>query len=244
MYTRASQPEPACLPIDVIIPALDEATTIGSVVAALPHALVRSVVVVDNGSTDHTAAVARAHGARVVSESQRGYGAACLAGVHSLPDGLGIVVFIDGDGSDDPSMVPQLVRPIRSGQADLVVGTRMLGPVSASALMPAQRLGNAIAAAWLRRRFGLCATDLGPFRAIRSSSLTQLAMSDRGYGWTVEMQIKAARAGLNYCEIPVPYRSRTAGRSKISGTVVGTLGAATKILGLLARHDLSTRLPR
>lgn len=229
------------LHIDVVIPALNEAATIGSVVRAVPRSLVRSIVVVDNGSTDGTAAVARAAGAVVTRETRRGYGAACLAGVARLPPGSGIVVFLDGDGSDDASLISELVAPIVVGQADLVVGTRTSRRAHREVLTPAQRVGNALASAWLRRRFSLPATDLGPFRAIRRSSLQSLRMSDRGYGWTVEMQIKAARSGLRYLEVPVPCRPRLAGRSKVSGTISGTLGAATKIVGLLARHDLLAR---
>lgn len=229
------------LPIDVVIPALDEAGAIGVVVSGIPRALVRSVVVVDNGSTDATAAVAAASGARVVVERHRGYGAACLAGLATLPSDRGIVVFMDADGSDDPSSIPALIEPIAVGRADLVVGTRTLTADSRRTMTPAQRAGNVIAAAWLRRRFGMAATDLGPFRAIRASSLERLGMTDRGYGWTVEMQIKAARAGLRYREVAVRSRRRIAGRSKISGTIAGSLGAATKILGLLARHDLARR---
>lgn len=229
------------LPIDVVIPALDEADTVGIVVSGIPRPLVRSVVVVDNGSTDATATVAATSGARVVVERQRGYGAACLTGLASLPSDRGIVVFMDADGSDDPSSLPALIEPIVVGLADLVVGTRTHTASGLRSMTTAQRAGNAIAAAWLRRRFGMQASDLGPFRAIRASSLERLGMTDRGYGWTVEMQIKAARAGLRYREVAVCSRRRLAGRSKISGTISGSLGAATKILALLARHDLARR---
>jgi glycosyltransferase involved in cell wall biosynthesis len=199
---------------------------------------VRDVVVVDNGSADRTSERARAAGARVVLEPRRGYGAACLAGLAALAADTDVIVFLDADGSDDPTVLPSLVEPINLGSADLVVGTRMRGAIQHGAVTPQQRIGTAVAAAWLRVRFGLPATDLGPFRAIRRESLEVLRMTDRTYGWTVEMQIKAARHGLRYTEVPVPYRRRLHGSSKVSGTVRGTLGATIKILGLLAWHDL------
>jgi glycosyltransferase involved in cell wall biosynthesis len=223
--------------VDVIVPALDEALSIASVVRAVPRPPVRAIYVVDNGSSDDTANKARAAGAEVVHEPRRGYGSACLAGIGALPPDTDVVVFLDADGSDDPAGITALIKPIARGHADLVVGSRALGEVEHGALMPHQRLGNAVAAGWLRLRFGLAATDLGPLRAIRRSCLASLCMSDRSYGWTVEMQIKAARAGLRYLEVPVPYRRRV-GRSKVSGTVRGTVGASLKILGLLAWHDL------
>ncbi len=220
--------------VDVIIPALDEERVIGSVVAALDRRLVRHVVVVDNGSRDATSVRAREAGARVVFEPRRGYGQACLTGLSALEAGCDVVAFLDGDGSDVPAELASLVDPILAGTADLVVGARR--PVEQGALTPQQRVGNALAAAWLRRRYGLPATDLGPFRAIRHSSLCGLGMKDRNWGWTVEMQVRAARAGLRYLERPVTYRRRV-GESKISGTLRGTLGASVKILSTLARHD-------
>ncbi|MBI5481869.1 MAG: glycosyltransferase family 2 protein [Deltaproteobacteria bacterium] len=220
---------------DVVIPALDEEASVGEVVSALDRRLVRDVIVVDNGSRDATALRAAAAGARVVVEPRRGYGQACLAGLAALRPGCEVVVFLDADGSDAPGELSSLVEPIADGHADLVVGSRRV--VELGALTPQQRVGNAIAALWLRRRYGLAATDLGPFRAIRLRALLALGMTDRTYGWTVEMQIRAARAGLRYQERPVTYRRRV-GRSKISGTLRGTLGASARILSLLARHDL------
>lgn len=225
------------LRVDVVVPALNEAGAIASVVARVPRPFVRSVVVVDNGSTDGTGDLAREAGAQVVVEPRRGYGQACLAGIAALADDCEVVVFLDADGSDDPSLIPALVAPIASGLADLVIGSRALGEAEKGALTLQQRVGNAIAAAWLRRRFGQPATDLGPFRAVRRECLARLGMSDPTYGWTVQMQLEAARLGLRYLEVPVPYRRRV-GESKISGTVKGTLGAAAKILGLLALHEL------
>ncbi len=224
--------------VDVIIPALDEAETIQSVIGSLPRPVVRNIIVVDNGSTDGTADRAREAGAQVVAEPRRGYGAACLAGIRSLPHDTDVVVFLDADGSDDPSCLPRLLEPIARDRADLVIGSRVLGRAEPGALTLQQRIGNRVATAWLRRRFALPATDLGPFRAIRRASLDALGMTDRSYGWTVEMQLRAARKGLRYAEVPVPYRRRKGGASKVAGTVRGTVGATVKILGLLAWHDL------
>jgi glycosyltransferase involved in cell wall biosynthesis len=223
--------------VAVIIPALNEAASIETVLRRIPRPPARTVLVVDNGSTDGTGDLARRAGAEVVREERRGYGSACLAGLRALPVDCEVVVFLDADASDAPERLPDLVRPILEGRADLVIGSRVRD-AAPGALTPQQRVGNAIAAGWLRARFGLAATDLGPFRAIRRSSLERLGMEDRTYGWTVEMQIKAAQQGLRYEEVPVPYAPRI-GQSKISGTVKGTLLAAYKILGLLAWHDLA-----
>lgn len=224
--------------MDVVIPALDEAGTIAAVVRRVLAEPVRQVIVVDNGSTDGTGAAAADAGARVVREPRRGYGSACLAGLRALPADGDVVVFLDGDGSDEPGALARLVAPIAGGAADLVVAARAAEP---GALTAAQRLGNALAAAWLRLRFGIPATDLGPFRAIGRAALARLDMRDRGYGWTIEMQLKAARRGLRYAEITVPYRPRAAGRSKVSGTLRGTLGASCKILALLVYHGVLAR---
>ena len=224
--------------VDVIIPALDEAGSIGVVVKAIPEASVRSVIVVDNGSRDATADVARRAGAIVVHEPRRGYGSACLAGIRALPKDSEIVVFMDADGSDDPALLPELIDPILCGAADLVIGSRELGQREPGALTAPQRIGNFIAASWLRYRFDLPATDLGPFRAIRTGALVALRMTDPDFGWTIEMQVKAARRRLKYVEIAVPARARSAGTSKLSGTVRGAMGAAAKIIGMLAWHDL------
>ncbi len=223
--------------VDVVIPALDEERVVGHVVRAIPRPPVRGVYVVDNGSRDATARVAREAGAIVISEPRRGYGSACLAGIAALPEDTDIVVFLDADGSDEPGELEAIIRPIVEDRADLVIGSRALGAVERGALTPQQRIGNAIAATWLRTRFGQPATDLGPFRAIRRSSLAQLGMVDTDYGWTIEMQIKAARDGLRYAEVPAAYKARV-GTSKVSGTLRGVLGASYKILGLLAWYDL------
>ena len=219
-----------------LIPALDEEHALPAVLAAIPRPPVSEIVVVDNGSTDGTARVARAAGATVVHEPRRGYGAACLAGIAALasrpPD---VVVFLDADGSDDPAQIPRLVAPILDRSADLVIGSRVMGGAERGALTPVQRFGNRLATTLLRLGFGVRSSDLGPFRAIGWQALRQLGMRDRDYGWTVEMQARAARAGLESAEVAVAGRRRRAGRSKISGTVKGAIGAGAKILWTLAR---------
>ena len=222
--------------IDVVIPALDEEEALPHVLAAIPEGAVRRVVVADNGSRDRTAEVARAAGAEVVREPRRGYGAACLKALaHLRRDPPDVVVFLDGDHSDHPEELPRLLAPIARGEADLVVGSRALGHAERGALTPQQRVGNAIACVALRLVYGARYTDLGPFRAIRWEALERLGMVDLDYGWTVEMQIKAARRRIAHTEVPVSYRRRI-GVSKVSGTLRGTLGASRKILWVLARH--------
>ena len=221
--------------IGVVIPARDEAAAIGKVIAAVPG-WVDAIVVADNGSRDATAAVARAGGATVVSEPEAGYGAACLAGIKALPE-VDTVVFVDGDNSDFPEDMAELVDPILSGQADLVIGSRVLGEAEAGALTPQQRWGNWLATTLIRLVWGVRFTDLGPFRAVTREALTRLAMADRTYGWTVEMQIKAAEQGLRCREVPVRYRRRI-GVSKISGTVRGVILAGSKILSIIAVRAL------
>ena len=227
------KPDPG---IAIIMPALNEARAIGAVLEAIPLANAY-VVVVDNGSTDRTASVARDHGATVVHEQRRGYGAACLRGLAAAgrPD---IVVFLDADHSDEPAEMPQLVEPIMRDEADLVIGSRVLGEAEAGALSPPQRFGNALASFLLRRIWGQACSDLGPFRAIRFDVLRALAMDDLGYGWTVQMQARAMRMGWRVQEVPVSYRKRI-GRSKISGTVRGVLGAGTKILTTIGREAVA-----
>jgi glycosyltransferase involved in cell wall biosynthesis len=225
----------------VVLPALDEEASLGGVLAALPRADVEEIVVVDNGSRDRTAAVARAAGATVVAEPRRGYGSACLAGLAWLRTRAAgppsIVAFLDADGSDVPAELPLLLAPLRAGRADLVVGSRVLGQAERGALTPVQRFGNRLATTLLAARWGARATDLGPFRAIRWEALERLSMRDRDYGWTVEMQARALRLGLVTVEVPVSYRRRI-GRSKISGTLRGVVGAGTKILWTIGREAL------
>jgi glycosyltransferase involved in cell wall biosynthesis len=222
--------------VDVVIPALDEEHALPRVLREIPRPPVRRVVVADNGSRDRTAEVARAEGAEVVHEPRRGYGAACLRALaHLAADPPDVVVFVDGDHSDHPAELPSLLTPIDRGEADLVIGSRTLGRAERGSLTPQQRVGNAVACVALSRLYGARYTDLGPFRAIRWEALLGLDMRDRDYGWTVEMQIKAARARLRHAEVPVSYRRRI-GASKVSGTLRGTIGASHKILWTLARH--------
>lgn len=212
--------------IAVIIPALNEAQALPRVLAAIPD-WVDDVIVVDNGSTDGTDTAAQNGGARVIREPRRGYGAACLAGIAEARD-ADILVFLDADFSDHPQQMERLVAPIARGCADLVIGSRVRGARQPGALNAVQRMGNAVACRLMRVFWRYVYTDLGPFRAVRASSLRCLNMEDRTYGWTVQMQIRALRAGLRVQEVAVDYRRRI-GRSKISGTLRGIIGAATRI---------------
>ncbi|MCS6918090.1 MAG: glycosyltransferase family 2 protein [Chitinophagales bacterium] len=226
--------------VDVIIPALNEQQSVGLVVKAIDRSEVRHIVVVDNGSKDQTAQVAAEAGATVLEEPEKGYGAACLrglaylSGLSRVPD---LVVFLDADFADDPAMLGQLIAPIRNGEADLVIGTRVAALRQPGSMTIAQRWGNQLATTLIRWLYGYRFSDLGPFRAIRWTSLMQLGMSDRNYGWTVEMQVKAARQGLRCCEVAVPYRVRI-GQSKVSGTVRGTVLAGYKILFTVFKYAL------
>ncbi len=224
--------------IGVVIPALDEEQAIGRVIADIP-AWADEIVVVDNGSRDRTARVAQAAGAEVVVEPERGYGAACQAGIRALhaPD---IIVFLDGDYSDRPEEMGLLADPIAAGGADFVVGSRVSGSCGPGALTPQQRFGNWLACRLIGRIWGTQCSDLGPFRAIRADALRTLDVKDRAYGWTVEMQLKAAECGLKYLEVPVSYRARI-GTSKISGTLRGSLMAGVTILTVIARRALRHR---
>ena len=226
--------------VDVVIPALNEEASLPLVLADLPRGLVRRVVVADNGSRDGTARVAREGGAEVVEASRRGYGSACLAGLDYLrrtgpPE---VVVFVDADYSDHPDELPAVVAPILSGEADLVIGSRVLGDREPGALLPQARAGNLVACLLIRLLYGHRFTDLGPFRAARWKALEQLAMRDPDFGWTAEMQVKAVKKGLAVREVPVSYRRRV-GVSKITGTVAGTLRAGYKILWMVARYAWS-----
>ncbi len=224
--------------VDVVIPALDEERAIAHVIRALPRDRVRRIVVVDNGSVDQTARVAREAGAEILVEPERGYGAACLKAIDALAgDPPDVVAFVDGDFSDHPEDLPILLSPIEADEADLVIASRATGFSERGSLTPQQRLGNALACVLLNRLYGTAYTDLGPFRAIRWSALEGLGMRDRNYGWTVEMQIRAARANLRAVEVPARYRVRI-GQSKVSGTVRGTLGASYKIFKTIAVHSL------
>ena len=222
--------------ISIIIPAYNEESSIGLVLDALPQEKIHEIIVVDNGSTDATARVAQEHGARVVKEPKKGYGSACLKGIDELDD-PDIIVFIDGDFSDFPEEIVLLIGPIETGEKDFVLGSRMIFPKSQLALLPQARYGNRLAILLIKLFFKYEFTDLGPFRAIRYSSLISLGMQDRDFGWTVEMQIKAVRNGLRIREVPVNYRKRI-GISKITGTVLGTFRAGTKIIYTIFKYLL------
>lgn len=221
--------------VSLIIPALNEEKSIGAVLNAIPRGLIGEIIVVDNGSTDRTADVARHCGARVIPQPERGYGAACLAGIAKVKSDCSIVAFVDADFSDFPEDLEKLLRPLHAGEADMVIGTRTTSAESRAALTPQQRYGNWLATTLVRLFFGVRYTDLGPFRAIRRESLEKLGMVDRNYGWTIEMQIKAARKKLRSAEVPVRYRIRI-GRSKISGTVEGTILAGGKIIYTIFKY--------
>ncbi|TWT64037.1 glycosyltransferase family 2 protein [Rubinisphaera italica] len=223
----------------VIIPVYNEEASLPLVLKDLPK--VGQILVVDNGSTDRSASIAVQHGATVVTEPRRGYGSACLAGIQAIRELITedsrpeIVVFIDGDYSDHSDLLPLLVRPILQGQVDFVAGSRMLGEREPGAMPPAAVFGNWLAPLLMWLCWGAKFTDLGPFRAITWQALEKLGMSDRNFGWTVEMQIKATVARLRCHEIPVPYRRRV-GKSKISGTISGSVKAGYKILYTIARY--------
>ena len=226
----------------VVIPALNEEKSLPLVLGDLPK--VRRVIVVDNGSSDATAAVAAAHGSTVVDEPRRGYGEACLRGlaeIHKLAQSgqspPRVVVFLDADYSDHPELLPDLVEPILAGRADFVLGSRLAGRREPGAMPPQSVFGNRLVCFLMRILFAARYSDLGPFRAIDYQSLCHLGMTDHNFGWTIEMQIKAARAGLRILEVPVPYRRRV-GQSKISGTLKGTIKAGAKILYTIAKYGL------
>ncbi len=237
MSARAASVRPH---VAVIIPALNEEQAIGRVLQDIPRGSVDQVVVVDNRSTDDTAAVARSRGATVICETERGYGAACLAGLKALDPLTNVVVFMDADYSDYPEEMDALLAPILANESDLVIGSRTQHGSANSALSRQQIWGNRLATTLIRWRFGHQFSDLGPFRAIRRDALEALGMKDRSYGWTVEMQVKALRAGLRVTEVPVRYRPRI-GQSKISGTLKGAVSAGVKILYTIGKYSFGSR---
>ena len=215
--------------IAVIIPALNEEESLPYVLPELPWSILDRVIVVDNGSTDRTAVVAAAGGALVVHEPQRGYGAACFAGIRAAQE-ADIFVFLDADGSFDAGEIPLLVAPIERGEAELVLGSRLRGERESGAMPLHAVFGNWLVARVIHHLAKIPLTDLGPFRAIRRQTLERLQMQERTYGWPSEMIVKAARLGIPIREIPVSYRKRRGGHSKVSGTWRGTFGAAYRIL--------------
>lgn len=226
----------------VVIPALNEAGSISLVVekiVAQPVGI-NQVIVVDNGSADQTGALAAAAGAAVVREDRRGYGYACAAGTaFALKNGAEIIAFIDGDLSSRPAELPRVCAPIMENQADLVLGSRVLGHIAAGSMPPHQKFGNWLSARLMRRLYGVPVTDLGPFRAIRADMLASLQMQEMTFGWPTEMTVKVARRGGRIIEVPVSWHARHSGRSKVSGTVRGSILAAYYILGVTLRYARS-----
>jgi glycosyltransferase involved in cell wall biosynthesis len=220
--------------ISLIIPALNEADCLAPLLAEVPRGVAHEVIVVDNGSTDDTAGVARRCGARVVLEPRRGYGHACAAGMAAASGE--VLAFMDGDGSFVPTELAMLLAPLQSNDADMVVGSRMRGGMTAGAMPPHQVVGNQLIAWLMHRLYGLALTDLGPFRAIRRDLLGALNLQELTYGWPVEMLVKAARHHARILEIPVSYRARFAGQSKVGGTVRGTVLATYRILRTTFRY--------
>ena len=224
--------------IVVVIPAFNEENAIGEVIKEIPVNVVSEIVVVDNNSEDDTSGAASKNGATVLSENRKGYGYACLKGIAyienmaSRPD---IIVFLDGDHSDYPEELPLIVKPILENDYDLVIGSRKLGVREKGSMTPQQIFGNWLATSLIKILYGTKFTDLGPFRAIKFDKLLQLQMADKTYGWTVEMQVKAAKMKMKCCEIPVNYRRRI-GFSKVSGTLAGSVKAGFRILFTIFRY--------
>lgn len=225
--------------IRVIIPAFNEENAVGKVIEEIPLDLVEEIIVVDNNSTDKTYHVAQKKGATALKELKKGYGYACLKGMDHIatthPDSTDIVVFLDGDYSDYPNEMYNLVAPIREEGYDLVIGSRALGKSERGAMTPQQLYGNWLATFLIKLFYGASYTDLGPFRAVSYEGLKKIKMQDKTYGWTVEMQLKAAKLNMKVKEVPVNYRVRV-GKSKISGTVKGTLMAGYKIIWTIVKY--------
>jgi glycosyltransferase involved in cell wall biosynthesis len=230
--------------VSVIVAALNEEAAIANVINRIPKNLADEVVVVDNGSTDRTAEIATAAGARVVKEPVPGYGRAFRAGLRAISPQCEIVVFLDGDGSDCPEMMDRLVIPIVEGQSDFVIGSRTRGNREAGSMNFHQVVAGYTIGFILRVLYGVHSTDMGPFRAIRRETLERLRLREETYGWPLEMQMRAAQARVRTLEVPVDYKRRAGGHSKIAGTVRGSVLAATRILVTLARlafHQSGTR---
>jgi glycosyltransferase involved in cell wall biosynthesis len=227
------------LRVAAVIPTLNEEEAIASVISAIPRGAVDDIIVVDSGSSDNTVAAARAAGARVLTVG-RGYGRACRAGA-TAAKGCDILIFLDGDGSDGAEQIPLLVGPIADGVADFVIGSRTRGTREPGSMSLHQRLAGVAVGAALRLLYGVPYSDMAPFRAIRRDALFRLDMREMTYGWNLEMQMRAARAGLRILEIPVAHRRRAGGVSKVSGSVSGTLKASWRIALTFARVALEAR---
>jgi len=224
--------------VGLVIPTLDEEEAIAEVLARVPRGTVDEIVVADSGSRDRTVERATAAGARIVVEHRRGYGRACLAGAQALAEGCEIIVFLDGDGSDCPELIPVLVAPILAGECDFVIGSRTRGEREAGSLTPHQVLAGYVAGAAMQLLYGVRYSDMAPFRAIRRDALFHLGMREMTYGWNLEMQMRAARAGLRIREVPVAHRRRAGGVSKVSGNLRGTVRASLRIAVTLVRIAL------
>jgi glycosyltransferase involved in cell wall biosynthesis len=224
---------PAASGVAVVIPAFNEAESIGTVVGALPRDIVDRVIVADGGSTDGTADIARRAGAEVVATG-RGYGRACLAGARAA-ENADIVVFMDGDGADDPATIKDMVAAVRSGNHDFVIGSRARGQREPGSMASHQILAGLVAGALIKFLYGVRYTDMCAYRAIRRDTLLALGMRELTYGWNLEMQMRAARAGLRVLELPVPYRCRIGGESKVAGNLLGSIKAGARIVATFAR---------
>jgi glycosyltransferase involved in cell wall biosynthesis len=231
--------------VAAVVPTLNEAATIAGVIASLPREVVREIIVADSGSRDGTPDIARAAGARVVSLAQRGYGRACAAGAMAAGPDCDTIVFLDGDGADRADLAAMLIAPIQAGTHDFVIGSRVRGERDPGSMSWHQVLAGRLAGLGMRTLYGVRYTDMCAYRAIRRDALGQLDMREMTYGWNLEMQMKAARAGLRILEVPMPYRCRAGGVSKVAGSVRGTLRAATRIVATFVRvareSDQSTR---
>jgi glycosyltransferase involved in cell wall biosynthesis len=223
--------------IAIIIPALNEEHALQQLLAEIPQDFARWTIVVDNGSTDRTAAVAQVAGAIVVSEPTRGYGRACFSGLQTATNlGAEILIFMDGDGSDDPADLPMMLAPLDKGQADFVIGSRVDKRSERGAIPPQARLGNWLVSSMISMLYGVRIHDIGSFRVMRRSALDALQMREMTFGWPVEMLVKAARAKYQIVELPIHYRRRSHGRSKVAGTVVGSVKAAYYMLSTTLRY--------
>jgi len=220
--------------VALVIPTLNEEEAIGGVLAAVPREVVHEVIVVDSGSADRTVERARAAGARIVSLGERGYGRACRAGAEAA-QGCDVIVFLDGDGSDCPELIPRLVEPIAEGRYDFVIGSRTRGERQPGSMTAHQLLAGRILGGAVRLLYGMRYTDMCPLRAIRRDALMRLGMREDTYGWNLEMQMRAARAGLRILELPVAHRRRAGGASKVSGNLLGTVKASWRILATFVR---------
>jgi glycosyltransferase involved in cell wall biosynthesis len=227
--------------VAAVVPTLNEAESIAGTIAMLPRDVVDEIIIADSSSRDGTAAIAQAAGARVVTIAERGYGRACAAGVATAGEGTGIILFLDGDGADRADLADMLVAPIRAGTHDFVIGSRVRGVREPGSMSWHQVLAGRLAGWLMSALYGVRYSDMCAFRAISRESLARLDMRETGYGWNIEMQMKAARAGLRILEIPVPYRRRAGGNSKVAGSVSGSIRAAWRITLTVVRIAMAAR---